>query len=155
MARTTEEGSNMGEGVHRPVSRRRVLQGAAVVAGAATLPLRMASAAAAANLDSDPAQRFIALVPGGDGAIFAVQSNGDLDWYRHTGWATGELAWDPANGVRIGTAFHQFRTILAAADGQLFCFGADGTLRWYRFVVEDPAAGVGTWAANSGAVIST
>jgi N,N-dimethylformamidase len=138
----------MGEGLHRPVTRRRVLQGAAVVAGAATLPLGMAGAAAAATFDSNLAHRFIALIPGGDGVIYAVRPNGDLYWYRHIGWTTGEATWSPPNGVPIGQGFHQYRAILAAADGQLFCFGADGLLRWFRFVVTDPASGTGRWVNN-------
>jgi hypothetical protein len=41
-------------------------------------------------------QRFVQLVPGVNGAIYCIQADGGLVWYRNTGWQTGNSGW--ANG---------------------------------------------------------
>src|SRR5438067_8653033 len=95
-----------------PMHRRRFLRGAAVVAGAALVPtlgssLAGRAGAAAATRPSvasgvDPVQRFVQLVPGGNGILYAVQSDGALYWYRHAGWADGSPTWANGAGTQIG-----------------------------------------------------
>jgi N,N-dimethylformamidase len=103
----------------------------------------------------DLAQRFVRLVAGGAGVIYAVQADGVLRWYRHAGSTTGGTSWSNDVGRDIGTAWHQFTTVLAGADGQLFGLSADGTVRWYRWELSDPDAGdgEGEWHPESGVVI--
>src|SRR6266480_4461088 len=68
----------------REVSRREVLRGVAVAAGAVSVaPLWHGGAAQAAT---DAYQRNVQLVPGGNGVIYAVQADGALLWFQHTGW---------------------------------------------------------------------
>lgn len=102
----------------------------------------------------DPNQRFIALIPGGNGVIFAIQADGALFWYQNTGWTSGTAAWAAGSGSRIGTDWHEFTTVLASGDGQLYGLKPDGTLLWYRVTV-NPSTGGASWAADSGAQIGS
>lgn len=104
----------------------------------------------------DPFQRFISLVPGANGVIYGIQSDGSLLWYRHVGWTTGSANWaNNGIGKAIGSEWQQFGTVLADADGTLFGFGTDGTVRWYKYVVTDLTTGAGYWHPNSGTQIGS
>ncbi|WP_436493133.1 N,N-dimethylformamidase beta subunit family domain-containing protein [Actinokineospora sp. HUAS TT18] len=98
-------------------------------------------------------QRFIRFVPAGNGALYAIQADGLLLWYRHSGWQTGAAAWSNGGGRLIGDGWQQFETVLGSADGQVFGITADGAVRWYKYQLSDPATGTGTWHPNSGATI--
>ncbi len=102
----------------------------------------------------DPNQRFLRVVPGGNGILYGIQADGILYWYRHLGWQNGGVSWaNGGSGRQIGADWHQFTTVLAAADGQFFAFHADGTLFWYRYVLNDSNTGAGSWHPASGSVI--
>src|SRR4051794_15067291 len=103
----------------------------------------------------DSNQRFVQFVGGGNGAIYAIQADGVLYWYRHSGWLTGAATWTQGSGVVLGNGFQQFRILMAAADGQLFGVTQDGTVKWYKWVLTDPNLGTGSWHPNSGSVIAT
>lgn len=103
----------------------------------------------------DPVQRFVRLVPGGNGIIYAIQTDGHLFWYRHADWRGGTNTWSNGGGLRIGTGWQRFSTVLGAADGQLFAVRGNGDVLWYRYVLSDPNSGAGDWAPNSGTVIGT
>lgn len=145
------------------LTRRTVLKagaaGAAVgaiapaVAGT-TLGVGVASAAAADGFDFR--QRFIKMVGGGNGVIYAIQADGRLLWYRHAGWATVASSWSN-NGIarQIGTGWAGFTNVLAGSNGTLFGLKPNGDLIWYRYVVSDWNTGAGYWAAGSGSRIGT
>ncbi len=104
----------------------------------------------------DPNQRFLRMVPGGNGIVYAIQADGLLYWYRHLGWQTGAVSWaNGGAGLQIGADWHQFTTVLAAADGEFFAFRADGTLRWYRYILSNANTGAGGWHPASGSVIGS
>jgi hypothetical protein len=152
----------MNRALHgNPVTRRRLFQGAAAVAATLTIPMAVSNAAHAGTASPsdiapfDTQQRFVQLIAGGNGVIYGRQADGNLIWYRHTGWATGAATWAAGGGLAIGTGWHTFRTVLATADGQLFARGADGSIRWYQYVVSDPNTGAGSWASGSGQTIGT
>lgn len=131
--------------------RRQVLRGAAVLAGAGVLGLGAAGTASAAAYD--PRQRFLKLIPAGDGVIYGLQADGTLLYFRHSGWATGTASWSPGVGKVIGDGFHQFQDVLSGADGQFFCRTGNGDIRWYRYAVANTATGDGQWTNASGPVI--
>ena len=102
----------------------------------------------------DPAQRFLDLVPGGQGIFYAIQSDGALLWYRHLGWQTGAFNWaNGGSGLQIGIGWQQFVKVMAAADGQIFALNPDGTLLWYQYILSNSSTGAGSWHPNSGAQI--
>ncbi|TPQ18275.1 N,N-dimethylformamidase beta subunit family domain-containing protein [Streptomyces sporangiiformans] len=109
---------------------------------------------ASRDMAYDPQQRFLQLVPGGNGIIYAIQSDGNLYWYRNTGWSTGSSSWANAGtGRLIGTKWQQFRYVLAAADGQIFAFQPNGDLIWYRYILNNSSTGAGSWHSASGSKI--
>lgn len=137
--------------------RRRFLQAAAVTAAAAVVPTALLGAAPAEAQTFDPLQQFIQLVPGGNGIIYAIQADGTLVWYRHTGWQTGAATWaNNGSGRVIGSGWNMFRTVLADASGQLFGFTPDGSIHWYKYVVSNLNTGAGSWASGgTGPVIGS
>ncbi len=139
------------------VMDRRTLQAAAVAGKALPPGVVIASAAAVASPTTDPLQRFVRLVPGGNGIIYGIQTDGTLMWYRHSSWQTGGSGWaNGGAGRQIDTDWQQFRAVLTSADGQLFGFLPDGTVRWYKYNVTDLTTGAGTWAGNgTGPVIGS
>lgn len=46
---------------------------------------------------------FRQVFTGGDGIIYAIKTNGDVIWNRHTGWLTGANAWAPAPNNESGS----------------------------------------------------
>jgi hypothetical protein len=108
-------------------------------------------------MNFDPAQRFVRLIAGGRGVIYAVQADGLLRWYRHAGWTTGGVSWANGVGREIDTDWHTFRAVLAGAEGQLYTVSGDGSLRWWRYDLTTPDGGdgQGSWHPQSGSVIHT
>jgi N,N-dimethylformamidase len=146
----------MGELAQHGVTRRTLLRGAQVAAGAAMLTPVLGGTASAAGPTVDPVQRFVRLVPGGYGLIYGIQADGALMLYRHNDFLTGGSSWiNGGIGRQIGIEWQQFQNVLAAPDGQLFGFRADGTVLWYQYVVTDYDTGDGSWAPRSGSVIGT
>lgn len=103
----------------------------------------------------DPNQRFINLVPGGNGIFYAIQADGELLWYRHSGWATGAATWASGSGRVLGVGWHQFTFVMAGSDGQIFAVRADGSMHWYRYVLSNTETGAGQWHPSSGAQIGS
>jgi N,N-dimethylformamidase len=103
----------------------------------------------------DSTQRFVRLIAGGAGVIYAVQADGVLLWYRHAGWSTGGVSWSNGVGRQIGTEWHVYETVLAGADGQLFGVSGDGTVRWSKWELAQPdsADGAGQWHPDSETVV--
>ena len=44
----------------------------------------------------------------GEGHIYAVFSNGDLMWFRHTGWRDGRASWATGAGVKIASGWDSY-----------------------------------------------
>jgi N,N-dimethylformamidase len=105
----------------------------------------------------DPLQRFIQLVPGGNGIIYGVQADGNLMWFRHTGWQSGAVTWaNSGAAVAIGSGWNQFATVLADQTGQLFGITAGGDVRWYKYNCTNLNTGAGSWAGGgAGPVIGS
>lgn len=141
----------------KSLSRRSALKAATAVVGAAVLPIGLSGVAEAAGAAFDPAQRFLRLVGGGNGVIYAVQADGTLLWYRHADWLTGGGTWSNGAGTALppvaGAPFNEYVNVLASADGQIFGFRADGQVVWYRWQLTNTTTGAGSWAAGSGSVI--
>ncbi|MEV4466453.1 N,N-dimethylformamidase beta subunit family domain-containing protein [Micromonospora echinofusca] len=129
--------------------RRRLLRDGAVIA-ASVPPLLLAGLpdASAAVPRYDPQQRFVRLVGGGYGVIFAIQADGGLYWYRHTGWQTGAFRWASGSGRRIGSGWHQFRAVFGGLDGSLYAVRGDGTMHYYRYRLTNSTTGAGTWISG-------
>lgn len=67
------------------------------------------------------------------GVIYAVQSNGDLIWYKHNGWETGAATWaNGGSGVKIGSGWQHFTTVFASSNGVIYGIQPGGDLLWYK-----------------------
>jgi N,N-dimethylformamidase beta subunit-like, C-terminal/Tachylectin len=143
------------------VTRRGVVLGTgAALAAAAATATGLASLSDRGLLtqppgEPDPEQRFVRLVPGGDGVLYGLQANGQLVWLRHTGWRDGARTWANDGTARvIGEGWLKYRWVLAAADGQLFGIDGAGNVSWHRYLVSDERTGAGSWAPRSGSIIA-
>ncbi|MFZ4699416.1 MAG: tachylectin-related carbohydrate-binding protein [Candidatus Methylumidiphilus sp.] len=96
---------------------------------------------------------FTKVFSGGDGVIYAIQADGILRWYRHTGWLTGANTWAAGSGAQIGTGWNSFSKVFSGDDGVIYGIQANGILRWYRH--DGRLDGTFNWAAGSGAQIGT
>ncbi|MDI3403982.1 tachylectin-related carbohydrate-binding protein [Streptomyces cavernicola] len=87
---------------------------------------------------------FTTVVAGGDGVLYAVDSNGRLYWYRYLGTA-GEFSWANGGvGRLLGTGWGTFPRIAAGGNGILYAVTSTGQLRWYRHL--SPTGGNASWA---------
>jgi hypothetical protein len=68
---------------------------------------------------------------GGDGIIYAVMDNGDLNWYRHDGWSDGSFEWADKNARKVGTGWNVKR-IFSGGGGVIYAITDTGDLLWYR-----------------------
>lgn len=135
------------------IGRRTVLGGGLALSAIPLLQLPLAQTAQA-QATYDYRQRFVQLVGGGNGTIYAVQADGRLLWYRNKGWSTVTASWANNGGARqIGTGWAGFHRVMADADGTIFALRGNGDLLWYRYVCTNLETGAGYWATNSGSKI--
>ncbi len=78
-------------------------------------------------------QDFSSLVAGGNGIIYAVNPNGTMLWYRHSGFRDGNVGPASWSGPRtVGTGWDSFTTIFSAGSGIIYGIQPNGDLLWYR-----------------------
>jgi len=89
------------------------------------------------------------------GAIFNVDPDGALRWYRYDGNGeqdpTGGTGWAPNSGNQIGRGWSAGFRDFFGTSGVIYAVADDGALRWYRYDgngEQDPTGGTG-WAPNS------
>ncbi|MFL6110641.1 MAG: tachylectin-related carbohydrate-binding protein, partial [Catenulispora sp.] len=86
---------------------------------------------------------FATVVAGGQGVIYAIDSAGNLRWYRYLG-TNGSSSWAPGSGSIIGTGW-SFARVVAGGSGVLYGVKSSGALLWYREL--SPLTGSASWAA--------
>ncbi|MCP3098491.1 hypothetical protein LZ198_06320 [Myxococcus sp. K15C18031901] len=93
------------------------------------------------------------------GRIFTVRTNGDLAWYRYTGYGeadrSGSLGWAPNTGNPIGNGWQHALHVVGGGDGVVLAVLPDGLLRWYKYLGDGQAdrSGATGWHPNSGNAI--
>ncbi|MFB9990956.1 tachylectin-related carbohydrate-binding protein [Deinococcus oregonensis] len=83
------------------------------------------------------------------GIIYGVMPNGDLRWYKHSGYLTGgglndAGAWNPRSGAVVGVGWNDFRQLFAAANGVIYGIKPNGSLLWYKHSAYRTGAGLET-----------
>src|SRR5262245_36959247 len=96
----------------------------------------------------DPEQRYLQLVGGGDGVLYAIQADGKLIWHRHVGWEASTAEWAQGSGRVIGWGWHQYRTVMGSQDGSLWALRGDGTIVHKRYLLTDNESGAGIWSGE-------
>lgn len=86
---------------------------------------------------------FTTVISGGDGVFYAVDSSGNLHWYRDLAM-NGTTSWAPGSGEVIGTGWTNPTTLVAGGAGIIYTVDPAGNLDWYRHL--DPSGGAATWA---------
>lgn len=85
-------------------------------------------------------QQFVNVIYGGNGIIYAVQSNGDLLWYQDqlrdgTNGESRSGGWAPKSGSKIGSDWNNFTHVFSAGPGELFgCYTQEDTGQLGRYV---------------------
>jgi hypothetical protein len=87
----------------------------------------------------------------GDRAIYGLADNGDLLWYKHTGFSTGAPTWAAGSGNVVRTGLNDLSRLMAGANGSIYGVNSDNDLVWYGHTGQ--ASGTNSWAPNSGAVV--
>lgn len=94
------------------------------------------------------------------GALYGVDSNGDLHWYRHDGHYDLTASWGARGGVVVGRGW-RFRHVVSGGNGVFYGIDAAGTVRWYRHEARNVGrfevvrAGESEWTAGSGTIVGT
>jgi hypothetical protein len=88
----------------------------------------------------------------GDGVFYAVDTAGNLLWYRNLDPFGGSATWDDGSGTVIGVGWQDFR-LLFSSGGSIYAITTDGFLLWYGY--SDPTRPDGTFASASGRPIGT
>jgi hypothetical protein len=80
-----------------------------------------------------------ALIPAGDGVIYARDSGGALRWYR---WLSS--GWSAGSGTAIGSGWNSFSKIFSGGNGVIYGVRSDtNELSWYRH--RNPREPLGAW----------
>lgn len=88
---------------------------------------------------------------GGGGIIYAVDSSGDLWWYRYLDPTVGTASWAAGGSASmVGTGWSQFTQLGSTGGGIIFARNANGGLWWYRHT--DPLGGSDAWANKGGGI---
>ena len=103
---------------------------------------------------------FVAVFPGPDGVIYAIQPGGDLIWWRHTGRHDGTFQWE--GPMTVGNGWADFSHVFCGPDGIIYAvrpivqprfkpdnqgnpppLASGGELMWYRHLGQ--ADGTSRW----------
>jgi hypothetical protein len=68
---------------------------------------------------------------GGNGVIYAVMNNNDLNWYRHDGWNDGSFKWAFSEGKKVGVGW-DVKQVFSSGDGIIYAQMPNNDLLWYR-----------------------
>lgn len=74
--------------------------------------------------------QFSKVFAGPNGVIYGVRSNGDLVWYKHTGFNDGSVRWE--GGGVVGNGWNQFVHLFATDNGIIYGIKQNGDLAWYK-----------------------
>lgn len=75
---------------------------------------------------------FSQLFSGGDGVIYALSPNGNLNWYRHEGRWDGSFEWFRADAAVVGTGWNAYSNLFSGGDGIVYGVLSNGDLVWHR-----------------------
>lgn len=96
--------------------------------------------------------RFRTVFAADQGALYAVESNGDLKWYKyHAGSNLNNFGGQ--RGKKVGSGWHVFSDIFASTNGVIYAVKKNGDLLWYKHLGRKD--GENRWHPNSGARIGT
>jgi hypothetical protein len=62
--------------------------------------------------------------------IYAIRTDGGLEWREHLGCLDGAADW--AGATAVGAGWQNFKFVFAGGEGVVYAVQADGTLLWYR-----------------------
>ena len=92
---------------------------------------------------------YSTVLAAGDGVIYGIKPNGDLQWYRHDGFTDGTNRWTAgAGGLNVSGGWNIYSTVLAAGDGVIYGIKPNGDLQWYRH--DGFTDGTNRWTAGAG-----
>jgi hypothetical protein len=93
---------------------------------------------------------YLHLFSGGRGIIYAVHPDGELRWFKHNGYLSGEglETWEPQDTgfKKVGSSWHTFKQVFWAGDGIIYGIKENGDLRWYRH--DEYLTGSADWSGN-------
>ena len=112
------------------ITRRRLLRYGLTVGGVLSLFLMLVASPEVATA--------------GDGAIYAIQPNGDMLFYLYTGMADGSNTW-AVQQKKIGEGWN-FKQVIAGSDGAIYAIQPNGDMLFYRYT--GMADGSSTWAVQ-------
>ncbi|MBC7997011.1 MAG: hypothetical protein IAF58_03660 [Leptolyngbya sp.] len=79
-----------------------------------------------------------------EGIIYRVDTNGDLYWYKHTGYSNGSLNW--VEGKRVGVGW-KAKHVFAGGGGIIYLIDDKGDLYWYKHLGYQ--SGAFSWANDA------
>ncbi|WP_394752449.1 tachylectin-related carbohydrate-binding protein [Crenothrix sp.] len=77
-------------------------------------------------------QNYQHVFSGGDGVIYALTTDGNMRWFRHTGWQDGSNKWAAGSGKQISKGWQGTAKIFSGGDGVIYSIIKGGRLRWHR-----------------------
>lgn len=93
------------------------------------------------------------VVNNGNGEFYLCRVNGDLAYYKHVAWETGDSVWEYEHGNTVGRGWGQFIRIMPGRNGLLYGVNHDGTLLVYNHIGH--TTGSPTWQHNDGVAVGT
>ncbi|HEY6125194.1 MAG TPA: tachylectin-related carbohydrate-binding protein [Steroidobacteraceae bacterium] len=79
----------------------------------------------------------------GDGIIYAITEDGQLLWFRHTGFADGRAEWE--GPIPLTGGWSNYEQVFSGGAGVIYAIGADGILKWNRH--DGYQSGANDWRA--------
>ncbi|MER6316636.1 tachylectin-related carbohydrate-binding protein, partial [Streptomyces sp. NPDC001581] len=81
--------------------------------------------------------------------IYGITPDGDLQWYRHSGWEDGTNRWTTGEGGEyVSGGWNIYRTVFCGAGGVIYGITPGGDLQWYRH--DGVKDGSNRWTAGAG-----
>ena len=102
-----------------------------------------------------------AVFPGGNGVIYTITQDGNLNWYRHSANLSGgglqdAGAWNPTSGKTVGIGWNNFKEVFSGGNGVIYAITQNGDLKWYRHNAYLTGGGLqdaGSWNPLSGKTV--
>jgi hypothetical protein len=75
--------------------------------------------------------KYMYVLPGGDGVLYAIDRNGDIYWYQDLK-RDGLMGWAPKSGSQIGAGWNKYRHVFSGRNGTIYAITHEGNLLWCR-----------------------
>ncbi len=92
-------------------------------------------------------QNYVAVFSTGNGIIYGIKQNGDVEWYKHLGYLDGSDNWvNNGSFKKVAENWNNILQAFSGGDKIIYVLKTNGDLGWYKHIGQQE--GTNNWANN-------